>query len=178
MVDLEKFLFEENAIPPQFAAPIRAILSSGALITCGWDVLGAIASPAFLAQNLERPAAFAIDAFGDVFVKHEGGVLRVSTETGEADDTWVDLACWVKDLVDNPDVVAGQRFLAAWEALNGRIPSGHRLTPRMPFVFGGPYAVDNIVSLPIEDILNFRAHIAREIHDLPDGARVLIETTD
>jgi hypothetical protein len=178
VVDLEKFLFEENAMPPQFAAPIRAILSSGALIACGPDVLAATSSPAFLAQDLARPLPFAMDAFGDIFVRHEGGVLRVNTETGEADDTWIDLECWAKDLTDDPDVVVGMRFLATWEKLNGRIPAGHRLAPRIPFVLGGPYTLDNIVSLPIDAILSFRTHLAREIYDLPDGARVLLDTAD
>jgi hypothetical protein len=119
---------------------------------------------------------FAYDVFADVFVVLENGIGRVATETGALDETWASLDAWAEEVIANPEEILGEELLQNWSARFGQLQPGYRLTPKMPFIFGGTYELDNIVAMPIGDILQFRAEIARQVKDLPDGARVLIDT--
>ena len=118
---------------------------------------------------------FAMDTFADVFAKHEHGVIHIGTETGDVAEEWPSLEAWEQDIVNDRRAV-GQTFLELWEETNGTLPDGHRLTPKMPIVFGGEYTVENMTAMPVHEILSFRADIVRQIRGLPDGARVMMDT--
>lgn len=118
---------------------------------------------------------FAMDAFGDVYGACREGVIRVSTETGDVAEAWPDLQAWEAD-ISNDRRAVGQTFLEVWEAANGKLPKGHRLTPKMPIVFGGEFSLENMVSMPLDEIWRFRADIVEQIRGLPDGAHILLDT--
>lgn len=179
MIDLRKLLTstsqgETDANDSQ--SSLTNTFFSGALLAIGPDLVVGDVYPLDISNGLSNPVPFASDAFGDLFVVHGSGVARIATESGEVDETWPDLQSWARDTQNNPDEIVGENFLKEWEKVNGPLPEGHRLTPKMPFIFGGSYELDNIVSLPFPDILRFRADIVRQTHDLPDGARILINT--
>jgi hypothetical protein len=44
--------------------------------------------------------------------------------------------------------------------------------PKIPFVLGGKYSLDNLYALAAVSGMKTRGNIARQIKDLPDGSRV------
>jgi len=52
---------------------------------------------------------------------------------------------------------------------------GSRLMPKIPFVLGGRYRVENLYSLGSASAMKSRGNLARQFKDLPDGAQVRFE---
>jgi hypothetical protein len=50
-----------------------------------------------------------------------------------------------------------------------------RLLPKTPFVCGGKYQLDNLYSVEEVKGMQFRASIANQIRDLPDGSDVVLK---
>jgi hypothetical protein len=80
-----------------------------------------------------------------------------------------------------------QQFLADWympklaaEARErlGELNEGRKYCLRIPGVLGGQYGGDNLATAPLVDMVRFSGHVAREIHDLPDGAKVKFKFVD
>ena len=48
------------------------------------------------------------------------------------------------------------------------------LLPKIPFVFGGKYEIENLY--PVDDLkgMLFRASIAKQIRGLPDGCQIVL----
>lgn len=128
--------------------------------------------------GLKRWGLLGLDAFGDYFVLSGGEVHFVLIETGEVCETWPSYEVWLQAVVNDPDGIVGLGFLLAWEETFGRLPRGKRLMPKIPFFCGGEYDFDNIFACPIDEVVGVRAIFATQTKDLPDGARILIETVD
>jgi hypothetical protein len=58
------------------------------------------------------------------------------------------------------------------------LDSGRCFSYRHLPVLGGSYGIENRVSFPIREHFGAWGSIHRQIKDLPDGARVIIEATD
>jgi hypothetical protein len=65
-----------------------------------------------------------------------------------------------------------------WQQQNGPLPPGIRLVPKIPFVLGGEYRVDNLYAADCWRAMRCYGHIATQIHDLPEGAGVSFEPID
>jgi hypothetical protein len=59
-----------------------------------------------------------------------------------------------------------------WQVENGAIPQGKRLMPKIPFVLGGKYSLDNIYALDSVSAMKSRGNLALQLRDLPDGTKV------
>jgi hypothetical protein len=70
------------------------------------------------------------------------------------------------------EVLTGYPLLHQWQAKHGALPIGVRLMPKVPFVLGGEYALDNLYSIAAVSGMKTRGNLARQIKDLPDGAQV------
>jgi hypothetical protein len=66
----------------------------------------------------------------------------------------------------------GYPLAAEWQALHGRLPARTRLVPKKPFVVGGDYVVSNLYDLDAVEGMRFRASLAVQMRDLPDGTKV------
>lgn len=156
--------------------PVTSPLFHGALIAVDNDFTSENGYPISDFIGTDQFEALGLDVFGDIFLLIDERVARLNTETGEVDETWPNVEQWVEALNADPDTMVGQGFLLDWESQNGKLEPNHRLTSKMPFVFGGNYEISNIVSIPIPELLSFRADIARQIRDLPDGSRIMVDT--
>jgi hypothetical protein len=58
------------------------------------------------------------------------------------------------------------------------IPIGKRLIPRIPFVLGGKYTIDNLYLLDAATGMNLRADLAKEIINLKDGEKIKFHIID
>jgi hypothetical protein len=53
-----------------------------------------------------------------------------------------------------------------------------RLAPRIPFVLGGSFEVDNLHAINESIGMKLRSELAMQIRSLPDGAQVSYEIVD
>ena len=134
--------------------------------------------------DLPSGAPFAADLFGDVWmVLNDGTVVFVHTETfelgsGEPSFQFETLDAWTAAVMDDPDGLLGAGIAGAWASANGAIPEGCRLCGKTPFVLGGSYDVGDLHCADFKAILRFRAELARQIRDLPDGSTILFDVSD
>ena len=115
---------------------------------------------------------FAEDVFGVQFAIVGGRVALFDPEAGEFQDMAEGLEQWAEKLLANYEELTGFQLAHAWQRINGAIRDKNRLLPKIPFVLGGGYSVDNLISLLAEDGMKYRGEMWQQIKNLPDGAQV------
>lgn len=115
---------------------------------------------------------FAEDVFGCQFAERNGEVFSFDPETGAAERVGSSVYDWVETLMSDYAVMTGWRLAHDWQARFGALPRGHRLVPRIPFVCGGDFSVENLVSIESVAGMRARGNLARQIRDLPDGSKI------
>jgi hypothetical protein len=119
--------------------------------------------------------------FGNLMVKdHSGRYWRLCPE---------DLYCRVV-AESRPELDAlshNQEFLRDWymnelvaqakERL-GPLRPGYKYCLKIPGLLGGEYGGGNLASIPIGELISASGHIARQVADLPDGAKVRLSIVD
>jgi hypothetical protein len=99
-------------------------------------------------------------------------------ETGEFEQVADDIEGWAGAILDDYRVLTGFPLAHDWQVANGTLRPGRRLTPRIPFVLGGEFAVDNLYDANTVSALLYRADIAEQIRDSPDGTRVTLRVVE
>jgi hypothetical protein len=115
---------------------------------------------------------FAEDVFGGQFAIDAEGVVSFDPETGKREQLADDVYGWARRVVDDFEFLTGYPLAHEWQAAHGRLKSGNRLLPRVPFVTGGGYNINNLYEIEAGEGLRQRGKLALHIRDLPDGARV------
>jgi hypothetical protein len=126
----------------------------------------------------DRCLFFAEDLFGVQFCLHGGTVMSFDPETGEKTFIAEDVAAWAARLLREYDVLTGHGLAHDWQAQHGRIPSGHQLIPKIPFVLGGEFTIENLFLLDAAKAMRSRASLAMQIKDLPDGTKIEFKVVD
>jgi hypothetical protein len=118
---------------------------------------------------------FAEDIFGVQFaISNRGGVHKFDPETGKAEDFAATIDEWATRILEDYEYETGYPLARQWQALHGPLPHGERLLPKIPFVLGGEYKVENLYAAPALKGMEFRADMWRQIRDLPDGSEIKI----
>lgn len=115
---------------------------------------------------------FAEDAFGNQFCFHKGLVCSFEAETGQVEFLGRTLEDWAMTILAKYEGLTGYTLLHKWQLRSGALPSGMRLMPKVPFVLGGDYQIDNLYALAAVRAMKTRGNLARQLKDLPDGAQV------
>ena len=121
---------------------------------------------------------FAEDLFGGQFCLRGEEVGTFDPETGEFEAMANDLEGWAREILADYEVLTGHPLAQAWQRQHGPLPAGQRLLPKMPFVAGGEYELSNLYPLDAVEGMRFRAELARQIRDAPDGAQIRIAVVD
>ncbi|MEN3755070.1 hypothetical protein A9B99_22735 [Mangrovibacter phragmitis] len=121
---------------------------------------------------------FAEDVFGGQFCLRHDGVYSFEPETAEFNKMALTINDWCERLLSDYNVITGYALAHSWQISNGKLPSGYRLIPRIPFVAGGEYELDNLYMCKSNEALIARANIALQIRDIPDGGSMQIIITD
>lgn len=66
----------------------------------------------------------------------------------------------------------GYPFAHEWQSRYGVLAENTRLTPKIPFVLGGEFSIDNLYMLDSVKSMRLRADLALQLLNLPDGASV------
>lgn len=117
---------------------------------------------------------FGEDAFGVQFCIKNNHIYTFDPETGELTFIAETLDEWAKLVVENYNELTGYSLAHDWQRINGGLPPGKRLVPVTPFVLGGEFAVVNLIALDAVESMKYRADVAKQLTDLPDGAQVTI----
>jgi hypothetical protein len=56
-------------------------------------------------------------------------------------------------------------------AVHGMRPDVRRFCLKIPAVLGGAYAVENVGTIAVAELLHFSGDVAQQIRDLPDGTQ-------
>jgi hypothetical protein len=115
---------------------------------------------------------FAEDAFGNQFCLREGGVCSFDAETGETESLGRSVEDWAHRVLSEYELLTGFPLFHDWQVEHGRVPSGSRLVPIVPFVLGGEYSLPNLRVAGAVSAMRSCGNLARQILDLPDGTRV------
>lgn len=115
---------------------------------------------------------FAEDIFGGQFCIKENKIFIFDPETGELDYLADDIEGWAKAIITNYEVLTGYLLAHQWQKSYKNIPAKNRLLPKIPFVAGGKFLLDNLYLNDAVEGMKFRACIANQIKNLPDGAQI------
>lgn len=121
---------------------------------------------------------FAEDALGDQYSLRGDGIAWFDAETGAIEEFAISLDEWASKIIATPGECTAWPLAHVWQERHGALTPGERLVPKIPFVMGGRYDLDNLYSLDAVEAMRFRAHIARQIKDLPDGSRIELKVVD
>jgi len=121
---------------------------------------------------------FAEDAFGNQFALQHSQICFFDAETGAFTKFSHDLEAWANRILEEYKVSTGYPLLHAWQQKNGGPAVGSRLMPKIPFVLGGSYTLENVYALTSVSAMKTRGNLARQLKGLPDGARVQFQVID
>lgn len=115
---------------------------------------------------------FAEDVFGGQFCLREDGIYSFDPETADFTKLANSINEWCELILSDYQVITGYSLAHSWQEMNGPIPSGCRLAPKVPFVAGGSYELDNLYVCRSIELMKAGANIALQIRDIPDGSNV------
>jgi hypothetical protein len=120
---------------------------------------------------------FAEDTFGGQFCFKEGQIHTFDPETGQTQTFASSLGEWAGKILDDYNLHTGYPLAHEWQRRHKLLKEGERLLPKTLFVFQGSYTVENLYALDCVEGMKFRASIALQLRDLPDGAKVKLKVT-
>ena len=116
---------------------------------------------------------FAEDVFGYQFgILPSGTISRFDPETGAIEDFAGDMESWSSMMLTDFELHTGFPLAHQWQERHGPLANGQRLLPKIPFVTGGKFSVENLYACDAVRGMRVRAELARQIRDLPDGTRI------
>lgn len=127
------------------------------------------------AVDLDHVLFFAEDAFGSQYCLKDDTVCFFDPETGLFETLGNSLDVWARIVTEDFDYRTGYPLAHAWQTQNHPLGHGTRLLPKLPFVLGGKYELNNLYVNNDVDGMVFRASVANQIRDVPDGGHIVLE---
>lgn len=121
---------------------------------------------------------FAEDVFGVQFCLRQAGVATFDPETGLFKMMASDLEAWAQAILNEYGLWTGHNVAHDWQVEHGAIPIGARLVPVIPFVLGGEFSAANVHAIDAVKGMQYRASIALQIRDIPDGKPVVLRVIE
>ena len=115
---------------------------------------------------------FAEDILQNQFCLSVEGIVRFDSETGLRAPMAVTIEEWAEKVLANYLQETGWIFASKWQAQDGPIPAGKRLMPKTPFFLGGAHSLENLWLGDAVEGMRFKADLALQTRDLPDGAQI------
>ena len=118
---------------------------------------------------------FAEDAFGCQYCIENEKIKLFDPETAQFEKLAESLDEWAQIIIQDYEYRTGYPLAHDWQIQNKPLAPGTRLHPNVPFVLGGKYELENLhIGADIEGMI-FRANIANQIKDIPDGWQIILE---
>jgi len=129
-------------------------------------------------QFVDPGLCFAEDIFGNQFSIIDGSVHYFEVETGSLRCMAPSLPAWAELIVSDHEFWTGSPVAQRWAEHDCPVSLHKRLHPATPFVCGGSYAVENLRPIDAAELMAKWGSFARQIHGLPDGARIKINLSE
>lgn len=126
----------------------------------------------FTDENVSSSLFFAEDIFGVQFCVKDDAIYTFDPETCEFEEMCSSLEEWALTITKDYEVLTGFPVAHEWQVKHGRIQPNSRLLPKVPFICGGEFNIDNMHEVESVRGMKFRASIARQVQNLPDGAKL------
>lgn len=114
--------------------------------------------------------SFGQDIFGNQFCFSKNGIIFFNIETGDKDIIASNFTDWCIILADDLDFYTGRKFSSFLKSPN--YVKIERICPKVPFIIGGEYEINNFYLLQYPKYISVNANIARQIYNLPDGTEI------
>lgn len=121
---------------------------------------------------------FAEDIFGGQFCIYNDRIYQFDPETAVLEYMADGLEEWARKIIQDYDYYTGYSLANEWQKNNGLVPKNNRLAPKIPFVMGGEFSLENLYLTESVTGMRARANIANQIKNLPDGKKIHFEITD
>jgi len=121
---------------------------------------------------------FGEDVFGGQFCLYRDAVCYFHPETGEKRPIANDIEEWAKLVLKKHRSLTGWPLAHDWQLKHGPLPPMRRLVPKVPFVLGGEFSVDNLYALDSVEAMQYYGQLAVQIHDAPDGAQISLRVIE
>lgn len=125
--------------------------------------------------NLSDSIFFAEDIFGIQFCLKKDAVYSFNPETAEFKKIGNSLEAWAQWLLADHKFTTGWPLAHQWQVKHGALEPGMRLLPKVPFVCGGEYTVENLYACLDVEGMSFRASIANQLIGVPDGTQIVMK---
>jgi hypothetical protein len=123
----------------------------------------------------ENCLCFAEDLFGMQFCVKDRKISTFDPETGETTFFANRFGEWAERILEEYSLHTGYLLGHAWQSQNRPLKEGERLLPKIPFIFQGPYSLENLYASDSVKGMRFRATIALQIRELPDGSKIKLK---
>lgn len=120
----------------------------------------------------DKYICFAQDLFGLQFAIANSDVVRMNPECGSVIAYAQSIEEWAMRLLENYEEDTAWPLAHVWQMSNGVLAPNMRLLPRVPFVLGGEYVVDNLVAVECHQVMEYWGSLYEAIRDVPDGQSV------
>jgi hypothetical protein len=148
--------------------PALHVLSTAELVAWNAPTLWKDAYAGFPDPGL----CFAEELFGNQFTIRDDRVQLFQVETGTLEPFADTLDGWADRILEDSAFETGWPTAEEWKERHGPMPVGTRMHPATPFVAGGAYEIDNLRPVASVELMRFWGDFARQIRDLPDGAKI------
>jgi hypothetical protein len=118
---------------------------------------------------------FGQDIFGNQFGISNDKVIWFNTESTEIEIIANSLEDWAKILLNDYNYYTGYPFAKEWQEKNGDLEIGNRLLPKLPFILGGEYKIENFYKIDMLKGIKFCAYLASQLKEYPDGSTIKIK---
>ncbi len=122
--------------------------------------------------------SFGQDLFGNQFCfdKAQNCIIFFDSETGEKEVIASDYANWIDVVYDRLEYFTGINVLETWLS-NNKFSFNQRLCPKIPFIMGGEFKIDNLYAGNFPDSIKAYANIAKQVYNLPNGAQIQLNVS-
>ena len=125
------------------------------------------------ADVLGDGVCFAMDLFGMQYVWTPDAVRKLNPEDGELTTlSSASAAAFAEAMIRDWEIETGAPLAADWRAEKGPLTGMQRLVPRAPFLLGGGFEVENLVSLPAAAALSILGEMKEQVAGVPNGTGV------
>ena len=121
---------------------------------------------------------FAEDVFGGQFCISNNLIYIFDPETGSLEYLADSIENWANAIINDYETLTGYLLAHEWQEQGGKIPIKKRLIPKIPFVAGGEFVLGNLYLGDVIEAMKFRAYLANQIRELPDGTQIEFDIDD
>jgi hypothetical protein len=125
--------------------------------------------------DLGESVFFAEDVFGIQFCIQGDSIQSFDPETGRFTKLADTLEDWARWILENHTLRTGWPLAHQWQAQHGSLQPGIRLLPKVPFVCGGQFSVENLYELNDVEGMRFRASLANQLIGVPEGTQIVFK---